>query len=509
MIAGGPSLKHRSLRKCGFLISIIFIIAICACAFFPGAGAPIARAANATQAVQPVYINPGLLKLNGLAVTLAVNPASIDMSKTASVNATVTYSNGTPADGAVITLTCSPAGGTFGQSSFTASSKIIYTQQGLSSIHVNSLTTTFQAKAGGSYNITATATKDGFATGTASQVINVIGPAPVSPTPNPATPTPTAAPVVPTPTIAIPSPTAAAAALDISPYIPYIAIVVVLLLLVILVVLYLWFKRSLRVIPKAQSVRADGSSAVPIKIMFVNGLGMVRKPGNDTEIELTATSGTIKPVVLNAGKDFAETSLVSSKEFGTVSILAKAGSRTGKASVAFACEKPILDIAASPATIPADGKSSATVIVRVKDSNGNFVAPLEERNVELTTNLGKVTTPVKMPARSTATATITSGDVIGTVVITASSGDLKGEGRMEFESKAKRFCMHCGATMSMDAVACPKCGLTPPSGVDTKLCATCGTVLPEAAKFCYSCGARQADIKPEAAPAATVKKPDT
>lgn len=54
-----------------------------------------------------------------------------------------------------------------------------------------------------------------------------------------------------------------------------------------------------------------------------------------------------------------------------------------------------------------------------------------------------------------------------------------------------RFCMHCGSPMPGEASSCPRCGLTPPSGVDTKQCASCGTVLPEAAKYCHRCGVAQ------------------
>jgi ribosomal protein L40E len=54
-----------------------------------------------------------------------------------------------------------------------------------------------------------------------------------------------------------------------------------------------------------------------------------------------------------------------------------------------------------------------------------------------------------------------------------------------------RFCMHCGSSIPGEASRCPRCGLSPPSGVDTKQCASCGTVLPEAARFCFSCGIAQ------------------
>jgi ribosomal protein L40E len=85
---------------------------------------------------------------------------------------------------------------------------------------------------------------------------------------------------------------------------------------------------------------------------------------------------------------------------------------------------------------------------------------------------------------------------------------MRGEGRLTFGSLPKRFCMHCGSTMTMEASQCPKCGLTPPSGVDTKQCPTCSTVIPEPARFCYNCGARQPEMAKSQQPqdAGQVKK---
>lgn len=56
---------------------------------------------------------------------------------------------------------------------------------------------------------------------------------------------------------------------------------------------------------------------------------------------------------------------------------------------------------------------------------------------------------------------------------------------------AKRFCMHCGTGMSVDAKSCPKCGKQPAGGPDTKVCPNCKSVINIIASFCPKCGAAQ------------------
>ena len=56
---------------------------------------------------------------------------------------------------------------------------------------------------------------------------------------------------------------------------------------------------------------------------------------------------------------------------------------------------------------------------------------------------------------------------------------------------ARRFCMHCGAGMAVDAKSCPKCGKQPAGGPDTKVCPNCQSVINIIAAFCPKCGAAQ------------------
>jgi ribosomal protein L40E len=269
-----------------------------------------------------------------------------------------------------------------------------------------------------------------------------------------------------------------------------ITVLAILLFLVILVLLWRW--RRLKIAPAGPTVPCDGKTPLPIRVMLVNGFGLKRKPRTNMDVDMEATSGSIQNVVLPISKDSVEAVLVPSREFGPVTVTAKAGKKKARAAVSFVCDGGSLDISASPETIPASSDASANVRIRVRDRNGNYVAPLQDMMVGLTSTLGSIAGSVKIPARSTEAYTvIKAGDKSGTAVIRASGGLLTGEGRVNFQGTARRFCMHCGATMTMEAAKCPKCGQVPPSGVDVKQCPTCGTVIPATAMYCHSCGVAQ------------------
>ena len=154
-----------------------------------------------------------------------------------------------------------------------------------------------------------------------------------------------------------------------------------------------------------------------------------------------------------------------------------------------------LKITVDPDTLAADGRSTAIVTVELLDETGSPIQASEAVSVELSVTAGNVNSPVQIREEMTkATATYTTGIDIGTFNITAQSSSLKsGQAEIELTEK-RRYCMHCGAQMSLEDRVCPKCGLSPPSGVDVKECPNCGEVIPIVAHFCSECGAGQHDI---------------
>ncbi|HTX44096.1 MAG TPA: zinc ribbon domain-containing protein [Methanocella sp.] len=271
-----------------------------------------------------------------------------------------------------------------------------------------------------------------------------------------------------------------------------VIVAILLFVLVMAVLAFLWTRRKLAVIPSATTAPCDGKSTIPITVKITNGLGMARKVNADTEVAMEATSGIVQNTVIWKGKDAAQTSLTASKEFGPVTITGKAGAKAARARISFTCAQAKFELTPTTASVPADGKSSVNINIKILDQNGNPITPLENLPIELKATLGGIPARVNMPARTgELNVTFMAGSQSGMAIVTASGGSMKGETRLIIESLSRRFCMHCGASMELNAPGCPKCGLTPPSGVDTKLCNACGTVIPEAAKFCHKCGAAQ------------------
>lgn len=272
-----------------------------------------------------------------------------------------------------------------------------------------------------------------------------------------------------------------------------IAGILIIILLMAAVLLYLWTRSRFQLKPKLKEIPADGRSATQIRVQFVNGFGSTKKQRSDREIHMEATAGKIQDVVIPAGKEYVDATLTASKECGLVLVT---GTTENKAKatteVRFTGEETGVEVEITPAEIPADGNSTATIILKVKDRNGMYLTYLDEKIIGLTTTLGTVPAIVKIEPRApSGTATITSGTNKGTALVRARTGSIAGEGKVQFKELGKRYCMHCGVQMEMEAPSCPNCGKIPPSGVDTKQCSTCNAVLPQPAVFCDKCGARQ------------------
>ncbi len=373
-----------------------------------------------------------------LSVAFSPIAGSPEPGRSTTISLRITQPSGTAAAGARVTLTCTEGAG-LATSSGTADGS-------------GAFQTTFIAPAAGSYTVTATAAMEGFGPGSGELPIKV-GAAPF----------------------------------------PWLLLVALILALIVAAVLaYLWTRSNLQLSLKQRRIPADGTSTLPVRVQFTNGLRMPKKQPMELTVALEATSGSIKPLAISRGNAYADTTLTASRECGKVIVTARYEKQRVEERVEFTCEGGSLEITPTPAEIPADGQSAATLVIRAKDTAGNYLSFLDEKTVHLTTTLGSIAGTVTLHPRSPdAKATLTSGKASGTAVVAATLDALKGEGKVRFGTLEKRFCMHCGTPMALDAPKCPACGKTPPSGIDTKACPACGAVLPVSALYCDKCGAKQ------------------
>lgn len=157
-------------------------------------------------------------------------------------------------------------------------------------------------------------------------------------------------------------------------------------------------------------------------------------------------------------------------------------------------EPTAIRLTADPSEILGDGKSTSKIKVELIDDEGKLVQAPRDIEVKLRTTLGKITSSIVIPKGSTTgLAKLTSTTESGNAKITAEAKGLRDVSIDVTFIEKKRYCMHCGARMPLDAEVCPKCGRMPPSGVDVKVCKNCGAIIPVAAKFCSDCGASQAE----------------
>lgn len=232
-----------------------------------------------------------------------------------------------------------------------------------------------------------------------------------------------------------------------------------------------WTDSDLKIVPKISAIPADGMSKLPLRVELYNGFGRPKKMRSETYVELEATSGRIEGVTIPAHKSFADAVLTSSKEFGTVTIKAKLGDKAmASAPVEYKLEGGSLAVTISPSMILADSNSSAAINIRVRNSKGNYVTPLADKVIELSATQGNIVgTMVRLAARAdSANAVIVSGGATGIATVTASMGNLKGTGRVEFRGISRQICSNCGETIPRDFDTCPACGHPSPQA-ETKV----------------------------------------
>ncbi|MFI2104620.1 invasin domain 3-containing protein, partial [Isoptericola sp. NPDC019693] len=166
------------------------------------------------------------------------------------------------------------------------------------------------------------------------------------------------------------------------------------------------------------SVTADGTStsAITVRLVDAHGNPLTSSGGR---VALATTTGALSPVTDNEDGTYTAT-LTAPQAVGTatVSFTVDGEDATAKAEVAFVAgeaDASTSTIAAAPETITADGLSTSTVTVTLRDAHGNLVTGAGDV-VELATTAGSLGA-VADNEDGTYTATLTAPQAVGTATV--------------------------------------------------------------------------------------------
>ncbi|ACQ81027.1 Ig domain protein group 1 domain protein [Beutenbergia cavernae DSM 12333] len=176
------------------------------------------------------------------------------------------------------------------------------------------------------------------------------------------------------------------------------------------------------------SIPADGASTSTITVTLLDANGNPVGAGGDA-VTLSSTAGTLSGVTDNGDGTYTAT-LTSATAAGTatVSFTVNGAGADATAEVTFtagAADPATSTIAADPASIVADGVSTSTITVTLRDVNGNPVTDAGDV-VALATTLGTLGA-VTAGGDGTYTALLTSGTAAGTATVSFTIDGVAGE----------------------------------------------------------------------------------
>jgi len=182
----------------------------------------------------------------------------------------------------------------------------------------------------------------------------------------------------------------------------------------------------------AASLPADGRSATIITATVTDEYGHPVAPG--TWVTFAASLGTLAPeggtVHLpphgqSASDGVVTTTLTTGLEVGIAQVTATAGGVTGTVAVAFVPLEPYtISVTAHPATLPADGVSTALLTATVTDRYAHIVA--DSTLVTWTATLGVVSPLTAPPTGGVVTAPFTVGRTPGRASVSVTAGQAQG-----------------------------------------------------------------------------------
>ena len=176
---------------------------------------------------------------------------------------------------------------------------------------------------------------------------------------------------------------------------------------------------SVTVTSGSPSIVADGSAQTLISATVKDTNGNNVPDG--TTVDFSTTAGTLSAASATTNYGVATVLLTSSTKVGTAKVTASTGGVSGDVSVDFV-PGPVnaLSLTATPSNLTADGDSTSTIRVMVRDAGGNAIDD-ETISFTVTTGTGTLSAPTATTSGGVATVTYTASTTAGVETITAES----------------------------------------------------------------------------------------
>ncbi|NOY69077.1 MAG: hypothetical protein GXP53_06245, partial [Deltaproteobacteria bacterium] len=173
----------------------------------------------------------------------------------------------------------------------------------------------------------------------------------------------------------------------------------------------------------ATTLVANGSTTIIVRATVTDTSGAPTE-GVNVAFETTAGTITAGPVATNSS-GIAEATLTSSTNAGTANITAVASGFRTSITVTFIAGAPeTVSVAATPGNLTADGTSTSTINIIVKDANGN---PVNGETLTISVDEGTLNSLVATTVNGLASATYTSPNSVpadgrGTITVETANG---------------------------------------------------------------------------------------
>ena len=169
------------------------------------------------------------------------------------------------------------------------------------------------------------------------------------------------------------------------------------------------------------SIQADGESASTIKALLRNN---VNNPVVGVPVTFETTQGIITGFAVTDTSGIATATLTSDTTAGTVTITAKYKGTSKTTTVEFTeiTESVTMTVKANPKTIQADGASTSTITVLLRNSKNN---PVQGATVSFEADHGVIPSSAVTNSSGVATVALTSDDFNGDVTVIAKYNDIE------------------------------------------------------------------------------------